>query len=286
MIITNAAKASRGLAKRLASVHEAQALGMRGFSKARELLVKRGIWSSLLALDLSVERTQDCWEQLLALQAAIFELDYYGEENWVIEKTILDSHWRRIRSAAEMLPHNDAVIKGLEVIQSYQRIEIATRRGFPVADVPIDEFYGLKRCDVGLLRNFLDNLASREGLSLADPTALDVLDVIREVQDDLEDVMEDAFTYNGNRLISACVVYGLAPALDEYQDFIFRTLREARDKRRQLSPDCETPTLKVWLEIINVSDYVLRMLAAPTMLSLLRCAEKGELTSKTVLKAA
>src|ERR1044072_7289284 len=109
-------------AREAASASEPQR--MRGLLKAQALLVKRGILTSLRSLELSATYTQQYWDHLLTLQAAIFDLDYYGEENWVIEKSVLDHHWQHIEAAAERLAHKDTVTPWLEPIRSYQQIEL------------------------------------------------------------------------------------------------------------------------------------------------------------------
>jgi hypothetical protein len=192
--------------------------------KATTLLVKRGIFRALLDLNLPTSRRQQCWQDLVLLQTSIFGLDRYGEEHWCLEESKLAEHWSRIEDVSRRLGHEITVQAGLSRIRTYQQIEVDTRFGFPVALKPIESFYRFKCCDVQLMRRVLADIPRNEGHGERNQDSLDILDAIEEVEDDLDDLQEDSVTFNGNRLLSVCRMFGINYALDEYTQYISNAL--------------------------------------------------------------
>ena len=60
------------------------------------------------------------------------------------------------------------------------------------------------------------------------------LDVVSEVQDDVDDVVEDAGTFNGNRLLSSISLFGRRRTLDEYRDYARHAELAAMSRGRSL----------------------------------------------------
>jgi hypothetical protein len=169
-----------------------------------------------------------------------------------LEESKLDEHWSYIEDISGRLGLEITVQAGLSRIRTYQQIEVDTRFGFPVALKPIDSFYRFKCCDVQLMRRVLADIARSEGHGERNQDALDIVDAIEEVEDDLDDLLEDSVTFNGNRLLSVCRMFGTNYALNEYTDYISNVLddyctgeqmsveaiRTDRDVRYRLKKGC------------------------------------------------
>ncbi|MDX6446884.1 MAG: hypothetical protein QOH71_3958 [Blastocatellia bacterium] len=232
------------------------ALKARGLVKAKNLLLSRGILDSLHNLNLSREQTHDYWNALLTLQASIFELDYYGEENWAIDAQALKEHWKQIEMAADAL--HSSIRPELKSIRAYQEVEMAIRSGNPVARMPIHVFYVLKSCDVRLIKGFLARVALSAGVRIPDSSATQFLSVIHEVKDDLDDLSEDILTFNGNRIMSACAVYGSKHALREYVYFLHGAIRDAQQKCAELHWIDEGESHEVWMDVVETTANLIR----------------------------
>ena len=200
----------------------------REIVKAGELLAARGIVRKLRSLELPAMLTDLYYRQLLTLQAAIFALDYFGEENWSIDPVILRDRWAKIEAAAACF--NGDAAAGLQMIRTYQSFEMNMRRGKPVATIPIQRFYNFKPCDVYLMEDLLMKIGLRERVHKPIACGSHVLNVLDEIRDDLDDLEEDVFTFNGNRLSSMCSMYGWKETVGEYSYFISKIIQCAREK--------------------------------------------------------
>lgn len=236
--------------------------------KATALLLKRGIYQALLDLDLPTVRRRQCWQDLVLLQTSIFALDRYGEDHWRLKESNLTEHWCWIENLSKRLGNQITVQAGLSRIRAYQQIEVDTRFGVPVALKPIESFYGLKCCDVQLMRRVLADIAPKEGHDERNYHALYILDSIEEVEDDLDDLIEDSITFNGNRLLSACRTFGINYALQEYTEYISNILvHYCTDE--QILLHASSPEVVAWRRLKETCGRILTRLHDRTTIRML-----------------
>ena len=157
---------------------------------------------------------------LVDLQVAIYDLDHYLETNWVLSQTSLDQHWQPIYESltalgVEQQHHQDFVSH----ILKYQKHEMQLRDLVLPTRFDMQYFYFYKSCDVKLLRRIImmhyPQLAKM--YSAADWR---VFDLITEVDDDVEDVLEDRETINGNRYLISIWQYGFEKTQHDYLHFL------------------------------------------------------------------
>lgn len=170
---------------------------------------------------LSLGQKETLYDELLDLQEAIFLYDEILEKSWKPSETELAGQWDRIRAhLTNMDNEKDATDRLLHEIAVYAQNELSMREGRMLSDLPIEEFYYYKSCDVRLMRKLI--LAhSVKGEDL--PSSLSewrTFDLITEVNDDLSDLEEDAGTYNGNRFLQCLTLKGPQKAFPEYQTFL------------------------------------------------------------------
>ena len=156
---------------------------------------------------------------LSSLQAAIYDLDVYGESSWAVSEAQLNTLWTHVRIAYYSLNADLSIESAFAEIQRYQAIEMEMRELVFPCSMNIGEFYRLKTCDVRLSRDLL-NRRFPEINSASFYRSWDLYDIISEVCDDLADVNEDALTYNGNRFLISFLLHGAAETCAEYQDFL------------------------------------------------------------------
>ena len=166
------------------------------------------------------ERRRRVYDQLVALQAAIFDLDYFGEENWEIDPSQLARHWDGIVAAVDSFGGIVPAEEALANVRAYMSLELAMRSGTPVTKHAITDFYRLKCCDVRLLRRLIGGAMTAGGQSPELSEAWDLLDTISEVGDDLDDLIEDQAAFNGNRLLASFGDSGVVATIEEYRDFL------------------------------------------------------------------
>ncbi|MEZ5031193.1 MAG: hypothetical protein R2787_07320 [Saprospiraceae bacterium] len=176
---------------------------------------------------------QTYYEQLILLQAAIYDLDAFLERSWIIAPEELNEYWRIIhdRLAAFHLNEPDRERK-LRDIKVYQTHELLTRTGGNPITIPITEFYHYKTCDVRLIRQLIYEGDPRLGEKM--PEAVwRYYDWLTEVQDDLEDQEEDRDTYNVNRYLFAMDHLGPDKARATYLSYIRHISSAARETLRE-----------------------------------------------------
>lgn len=190
--------------------------------KAVALLVERHVVDMIMTYHAPISECLALVRGLEQLQSAIFDLDRYGEDNWIIEQTTLDRIWKVIRRRASVFGRNFRIEESLEGLKLYQRMELDIRSGIDVDQLDIFDFYRAKCCDVKLARTIVATRLSRFSLSpfSSDSKYWDLYDLVSEVGDDLNDIEEDLNTYNGNRFLARCRNLGVAYALMEYRHFL------------------------------------------------------------------
>jgi len=172
--------------------------------KIKELFKYRKLPILLKLAGTNKKKEKVFYNQLIALQAAIYDLDLYLESNWKLDNLMITNRWKPIFAALDDLgvapiDQEDYVKK----ILKYQKHEMNIRKGKFPTKYTMEYFYFYKSCDVKLIRRLIyDKFPMLNNhYTLADWR---LFDLVTEVVDDLMDVEEDTDVYNGNRfLISA-----------------------------------------------------------------------------------
>jgi len=170
---------------------------------------------------------------LILLQQDIYFLDEYLESNWNLEKSELNSYWNRIHQSLSNLgvasKHYDDYSAH---IYKYQKHEEQLRSPHDLLRLSIEYFYFYKSCDVKLLRRLIYDHAPKiaKSYSLADWR---YFDLITEVNDDVEDLIEDLDTINGNRLQLSITKYGIEEAKQIFIAFIDRIGEQSKARAEQ-----------------------------------------------------
>lgn len=170
-----------------------------GAVRAMKLIQSRQIPHQLRGLT-SDRATQD-WvlSRLVAIQMAVYALDTYGETCWRIQPARLAQLWEAITRELQTLGIGIEQTEMLtDQMRRYQHVEMSLRTSCGLLTTPLERFYELKTCDVRMSRAIL-GIVTR-GDAHPEP-AWDCFDAISEVCDDLEDVSEDAITFNCNRFL-------------------------------------------------------------------------------------
>lgn len=164
---------------------------------------------------------------LIRLQQDIYFLDEYLESNWVLDDSELKLYWNHIhQSLSNLGVPSSEYDQYSSHIYNYQRHEIQLRSKKDLLRLSMEYFYFYKSCDVKLLRRLIYNHAPKIGryYSLADWRCFDL---ITEVNDDVEDLVEDMQTINGNRLQLAINKYGVETAKTQFREFMDQILQQS-----------------------------------------------------------
>jgi hypothetical protein len=205
--------------------------------KTRLLLRERRIVVHLEMLAVSPATGETLTGHLESLQRRIYQLDEYGEANWQVAPPALRNIWDLIeREVKSFGCGQEAVAALLQEVRTYQEVELGMRSGVSPSHVGISAFYRLKSCDVRLARELIRRAARHEDTVLR--LAWDLHDIAGEVCDDLEDIAEDADTFNANRFRLAWAESGFAATVAEYCGFVDGLAARAR----LMAKSCPGPT--------------------------------------------
>lgn len=159
-------------------------------------------------------------ENLIRLQEDIYFLDEYLESNWELEPSELKLYWNQIHQSLSNLGVASANYDLYSAhIYKYQHHETQLRTKKDLLRLSMEYFYFYKSCDVKLLRRIIYNHAPKinNHYSLADWRCFDL---ITEVNDDVEDLVEDMQTINGNRLQLVINKHGVETAKRDFLQFM------------------------------------------------------------------
>lgn len=190
------------------------------YGKICDLFDFRKLEPYLIICGLPAKRISVVIKTLTGLQKCIYALDYYGEYNWVIDSERIGSLWRSIYEALGYIGYGYEESRSLtRDIKTYQNIEVGLRYGKTPTNIGISEYYYLKTCDVRLARYIIYKYIpiyykGRLNIIWA------VFDTASEICDDLEDVIEDLFTYNSNRILASIKEKGMKRTYEEYANFL------------------------------------------------------------------
>jgi hypothetical protein len=167
-------------------------------------------------------------EQLVELQARIYDLDAYLESVWILQEKQLDGYWKKIYLTLEKLgitpdKHRDYTSQ----IHQYQKHEADLRDNLLPTRLSMEYFYFYKSCDVKLQRRLLLEHfpVLKQLFTLADWR---FFDLVTEVNDDATDLEEDLSTINGNRLLISFYTKGLTETKQNFEDFLKATQQKSK----------------------------------------------------------
>ena len=154
--------------------------------------------------------------KLHELQYFIYLLDKILEENEHPDQESLEKIWWDIFLSLERcgIPKIWQVDYCAEIL-NYQKHELGVRQGKSLTQLDPGVFYAVKSCDVKLMRKILYfHFPSLSQWVKEDEWCL--FDYYAEIYDDVEDVLEDAGTNNGNLFLHTIQEKGLTEALQVY----------------------------------------------------------------------
>lgn len=219
---------TESLAQRGSSVDESHA-------KIQQLFLQRQLPRFIASAGIDRGDVPPLVRDLASLQRAIYQLDCLGERSWRPAGESLREAWDRIVTEANRFG-SATVATGLSEIRAYQEIERHIRTDIPVSAVDIDLFYAAKTCDVRMMRRLVLSRARHAGDNQFLSAAWDEFDVVSEVCDDMEDLLEDVGTLNGNRLLCAASHTGVSSAVAQYTRYLNYKRRLAANRAEHRIP--------------------------------------------------
>jgi hypothetical protein len=187
-------------------------------ARAMKLIQSRQIPHQLRGL--THDRTTQDWvlNRLAAIQIAVYSLDSYGETCWSIQSARLTQLWEAITKEILAVGIGVQQVEMLtDQMHRYQHLEMSLRTGSELLAISLARFYEIKTCDVRMSRAILSIVTRGD---VHPEPAWDCFDTISEVCDDLEDVAEDANTFNCNRFLLERWATGYDTTVLLYLDFL------------------------------------------------------------------
>ncbi|MDF1699124.1 MAG: hypothetical protein P1U56_24940 [Saprospiraceae bacterium] len=184
------------------------------------------------------------YEKLIDLQYHIYMLDHELETNWEVDLDIIAERWVKIYDAllALNIPKNqhDSYCRH---IYKYQKHELDIREGKLPTRLSMEYFYFYKSCDVKLLRKIIYKL--NPALSkVFKESQWRLFDLVTEINDDIEDIQEDAQTINGNRFLISIKLMGKQQTETIFKDF----LNDISSRNAKTSLSFNALNIKDWTE--------------------------------------
>lgn len=159
-------------------------------------------------------------KQLTELQAKIYYLDSYLEQNWDLSKKSLNQYWKDIHASliglgvkqSELMDYTNHILK-------YQKREIELRKNLLPTRLSFDHFYFYKSCDVKLIRRLMSEKLPKVNV-LFKAADWRYFDLVTEVNDDVTDLEEDLTTINGNRVLISIHEFGKSRTIQLFSEFL------------------------------------------------------------------
>ena len=186
------------------------------------------------------------YAHLVDIQYQIYLLDAYLEGQWVLDKSALASCWDKIKESLSKLNYSSSQIdKLLYEIKEYERIERNCRKGKWPTSVSFRNFYTTKSCDVRLIRHLIYD-AEPELNRIWKEKDWTYYDLITEMNDDIEDIIEDLNTYNGNRFLISVLRKGSLKTEKQYRDYIDKITSKAKSYFKKQAGNGDNHQLLSW----------------------------------------
>lgn len=189
-------------------------------AKIEDLMDYRMLPDLIDLVEHDVDKKRQLISRLVDLQVAIYDLDHYLETNWQLSDVDLESRWVPIYDAlrAAGVPMKDHAQYAAHILK-YQKHEMQLRDLILPTRLDMQYFYFYKSCDVKLLRRII-MLHYPALAKMYSPADWRVFDLITEVDDDVEDVLEDRETINGNSYLISIWQYGFDHTQREFVAFL------------------------------------------------------------------
>ena len=186
------------------------------------------------------------YAHLVDIQYQIYLLDAYLEGQWVLDKSALASCWDKIKESLSKLNYSSSQIdKLLYEIKEYERIERNCRKGKWPTSVSFRNFYTTKSCDVRLIRHLIYD-AQPELNRIWKEKDWAYYDLITEMNDDIEDIIEDLNTYNGNRFLISVLRKGSLNTEKQYRAYMDKITVKAKSYFKKQAGNGDNHQLLSW----------------------------------------
>jgi hypothetical protein len=167
---------------------------------------------------------------LVELQASIYYLDEYLENNWVINHKSLNQHWKAIYETLKKLGiEKNQLETYCAQILKYQKHELDLRKNLLPTRLNTEFYYFYKSCDVKLMRRILLEKLSTLN-SLFNSADWRYFDLVTEINDDVVDLEEDLHTINGNMVLICHEQFGRAATIDVFSHFLDYVMAESHKR--------------------------------------------------------
>lgn len=189
-------------------------------AKINDLMDYRMLPHLIDLVESDAAQKQRLLDQLTDLQVAIYHLDHYLETTWHLQDDELEARWLPIYNALTLLGVDGQHHRSFAShILKYQRHEMQLRQLLLPTRLDMEYFYFYKSCDVKLLRRII--MMHYPALArMYSPADWRVFDLVTEVDDDVEDVIEDLDTINGNRYLISIWQYGFDETQAQFLAFL------------------------------------------------------------------
>ena len=216
-------------------------------NKAKLLIQDRHIPLFVKYHKLLVKQEHLLLKFLLRLQKLVYKLDEYGERNWQLDSNVIKTKWNNIVRCIVANNFSQQEAESLlQMMNTYMHVEINMRSNKLPTRMSIGDYYELKICDVQLQREIIRKRASfnfnKEYYRL-----WQLIDIISEVTDDIDDLEEDSFDFNCNRMIISKHFRGTPIIKNDYATYI-SSIKEEFQSIIETQPDTVKNNL---LEIFN-----------------------------------
>ncbi len=188
--------------------------------KIKNLFTLRLIYDMIYITEISEKEIESITLKLHELQYYIYLLDKELEENEHPDMESLERRWRDIFVYLERcgIPTDRHADYCAEILK-YQKHELEVRQGKSLTKLDPGVFYTVKSCDVKLMRKILyfhfPSISQR-----VKEEEWCLFDYYAEIYDDVDDVLEDAGTNNGNLFLHTIQEKGLDATLHVYSGLL------------------------------------------------------------------
>jgi hypothetical protein len=189
-------------------------------AKITDLMDYRMLPDLIDLVEQDTDKKRQLISKLVDLQVAIYDLDHYLETHWQLSEDHLETYWVPIYDALDAagVPRNEHSRYAAHILK-YQKHEMQLRDLVLPTRLDMQYFYFYKSCDVKLLRRII-MLHYPALAKMYRPADWRVFDMITEVDDDVEDVLEDRETINGNRYLISIWQHGFDHTQQAFAAFL------------------------------------------------------------------
>ncbi|MFZ1704129.1 MAG: hypothetical protein WAT79_07260 [Saprospiraceae bacterium] len=199
-------------------------------------------------------------DNLIELQKSIYYLDATLESAWEVDHEQRHRLWNDIvKDVKTCLPMGVLPQTVLRHIEKYEKHELNIRENKWPNRLKMSYFYFYKSCDVKLLRYLIYEFGELTKVFGSLSKWRD-FDFVTEVNDDITDLNEDLYCYNGNRFLIQLLMNGKSHTFREFDDFLQGLLEKTKVEIDKTKPDSFDYVLatNTWLKCTNTIDQLNR----------------------------